>query len=113
MSHRHETISDLTLKNFRLCKMYFLFFIFFLFPEILEATDGMRQRNSTVPIRQVINRSRASMLLLRRNSTEVSDERCAVCFPETCNQRSKEELEDLFCVKKIYACKFSGCLKNL
>uniref|UniRef100_A0AC35F0J6 Uncharacterized protein n=1 Tax=Panagrolaimus sp. PS1159 TaxID=55785 RepID=A0AC35F0J6_9BILA len=63
----------------------------------------MRQRNSSVPIRQLIQRSRLSSLLAkRRNSTNDEDGDCAVCNPEACNERLlRESGEDLYCMKSI------------
>ena len=65
-----------------------------------ESTGGVRQRNSRVPIRQLIQRSRLSLLLIKRNSTDPGDE-CAVCDPLICASKIGLENDDLYCMRHI------------
>lgn len=74
-------------------------------PIDIAGTGGVRQRNSSVPIRQLIQRSRLSLLLMKRNSTDGDDE-CTVCEPLICNGRISLETDDLYCMRHIDDSKF-------
>lgn len=78
-----------------------IFYLIFINLSYSELRDGVRQRNSTLSIRQLITQH-----LKSKNSTGIIDnDSCQVCDPDICNERINEEY-DLHCLRIINDCKF-------